>query len=432
MRTTRASTLCLSALLLALGPAVVMGQKPSDAAHSVELVAKTLERFNESVLADRFRADFATNRVRFDETEAGTNASVTGTGGPETNVLHLPPSMAELHKRVKPDRPYNPNSSVDLVGLSLTLVHEYVHMDQQNPDMTPEFEDPAWRKTEEALVRWSGKIAGELDMAATASKSPDRTAKLQELADLLRLLRSASGSLDVGAVQGGAVPGWGEWVGSLFQAHNFLTPGQSWQFGSTTHWIEQMLRRIQEVEPGIVPDDLLPDVKVPAGGAWVQTRVGVWSDNPTLQNYIDEARVGPYQVNQVVAPGVVRVHSVNPFLEGAPVDSMEIRWSVPAMVSPGEPLKFTATGRDTGSTLTPRGSFVQCEPSIYMSSNMTDWSGHAINRGALVHTAGQEAQTKTWELPTPAKGAATVFSLHLSAGSGFWGKYVDYWYEWRD
>ena len=72
------------------------------------------------------------------------------------------------------------------------------------------------------------------------------------------------------------------------------------------------------------------------------------------------------------------------------------------------------------------------QPSMWSSVDRTNWSGDHLNLESLTQNPKGEKQTKTWNLAMPAPAKGKVAILRMATGSGFWGKYVDYWYEWRE
>ncbi len=433
-------TLCVPlSLWLVTAPAFTPTRlDDADAAKTIQVIAQSLKRFGEGALADRLIADFKAKKVSFTETDAGTIASVEGTGEPSANKLKFLSNWENGHRTIDPAHPYRlprgQDKAFDLVQMSLTVVHEYVHMDQKSPQGSPKFEDPAWRRTEEALISWSSLVVGDVSTALDLPLGAARKDALRDLADTLRSLREAARVMAIDVAKAEKPPTWSEadtWKTWLF-GHTVVTPGQTWSVVNVAELCERQLRVIQEADPDAVPAKQIGALVVPPGGAWVQTRIGVWTDNAGLANYIAEAAAGPYQVRQVVSPGLTRIFSVNPFQPGSPRDAMQISWQIPAMVKKGETLQVVAVGADVGSSGDPRGGFVNFQPSMWSSANRTNWSGDHLNLESLTQNPKGEKQTKTWNLAMPAPAKGKVAILRMATGSGFWGKYVDYWYEWRE
>lgn len=433
-------TLCVPiSLWLVTAPAFApVRPDEADAAKTIQVIAQSLKRFGEETLANRLVADYKAKKVSFTETDPATLASVEGTGDASTNKLKFLANWENGHRTIDPAHPYRlprgQDKAFDLVQMSLTVVHEYVHMDQTKPQGSPKFEDPAWRRTEEALINWTSLVIGDVSTALDLPAGSARKDALRDLADTLRSLRSAARVMAIDVAKAEKPPTWSEadsWKTWLF-GHTVVTPGQTWSVVNVADLCERQLRVIQDADPDAVPAKLLSALVIPPGGAWVQTRVGVWTDNPGLATYIAEAAAGPAQVRQVVSPGLTRVFSVNPFQAGSPRDAMQITWQVPGMVAKGESLAVVATGTDVGSTGDPRGSFVSLQPSMWSSLDRKNWTGDHLNLETLTQTAKGNKQSKTWSLAMPAPANGKLAILRMATGSGFWRKYVDYWYEWRD
>lgn len=163
---------------------------------AIKMVAKTLGRLGEKDLAKRLLDDYFSNgRVKIEDLGGeGVNAET----GPEglfssgKNVMTLDDSIlvqADM-KRIWEKRPYS--KTLDTVGWAVTVYHEYIHMDQENPQNIPRDEDPAWQKTDRAIARWCERLKSELDNLKKEPASGMKEDKLQELEDILLHLKSQS------------------------------------------------------------------------------------------------------------------------------------------------------------------------------------------------------------------------------------------------
>jgi hypothetical protein len=70
------------------------------------------------------------------------------------------------------------------VNMALSILHEYVHMDQAQPEGYPRFEDPAWQKTLRANTAW---MRNTVDSAQAELREADSAKKLADLESLSML-----------------------------------------------------------------------------------------------------------------------------------------------------------------------------------------------------------------------------------------------------
>lgn len=241
-------------------PAVQSGELTT-----VRLIARTLDRLGEKEMAKRLLRDYTQDRrVTFDDLGGdGVNAE-TGRGSGGKNEMTLDRSMlriAEL-ERILAKRPYGASSP--LVSAAVTIFHEYQHMDQQNPRNTPKFEDPAWKATDEALARWADRLQTEWKAINAWPPSANRTAKLQEIGDLVKQLIGESATIKEG-IQRNVTDG-------------ILSSGIPWKIDSTV----KKLKALQSAKPGSGG----PVPPKPAGKAWVLVEVVDFNQKPTDASYV--------------------------------------------------------------------------------------------------------------------------------------------------
>lgn len=156
---------------------------------TIRYLTKTLIRMGEPGLAKRLSEDYYTNKtVRFGFIESAKGNAETGPGiilpsqsMNKKNTITLSENMlnsADIDRILKDD-PYG--SSSTLINDAMTVVHEYVHMDQTLPLNYPRWEDPAWQKSDKTLSAWTKRIEAEYNAARRLPESAKKTEKLAEL-----------------------------------------------------------------------------------------------------------------------------------------------------------------------------------------------------------------------------------------------------------
>lgn len=187
----------------------------SNAAKTVDAVARTLDRLGERDIAARFRDDFLAGRVRFGvirqylvfenyAENAVVDSGTFGFGGVRANTLTIARRFERVGADVNRSRPYAPSSP--LVRLAAIVVHEYVHMDQRRPTSTPASEDPAYRHIEASIGTWLRRIAAELDAVRRLPAGVFKDKALEELGDLAEHVRAEAGT-NKGEITGKVAPG---------------------------------------------------------------------------------------------------------------------------------------------------------------------------------------------------------------------------------
>lgn len=110
------------------------------------------------------------------------------------NDITLDDGVLELARgeRLWRAKKFDTNVTLEYLGWAETIVHEYYHLDQTNPDQVPRFEDPAYQYVARMHVRWYNRLAGEKLKQAEAEKDPaTRAAALRQLRGILGQLLSA-------------------------------------------------------------------------------------------------------------------------------------------------------------------------------------------------------------------------------------------------
>ncbi len=158
---------------------------------TIRWLNKTLIRMGEPGLAKRLTEDYYTNKtVKFGFINSADANASTKVGLNGKNGITLSDNMlmtAEVDKLLQ-QSPYGDNSN--LIGDAMTVVHEYVHMDQTVPLNYPRWEDPAWQKSDQTLNKWAKKIEAEYNALRKSPESKEKTAKLTELIDIIKKLQS--------------------------------------------------------------------------------------------------------------------------------------------------------------------------------------------------------------------------------------------------
>jgi hypothetical protein len=149
---------------------------------TIRWLSKTLIRMGETKIAKRLVEDYYTNKtVSFGAMNSADGNAETGLGLKGKNCITLSTAMlntADLDRMLKDD-PYGNKST--LINDAMTVVHEYVHMDQTLPMNYPTWEDPAWQQSDKTLSAWTKKIEAEYLAARKLPESPSKKAKLAEL-----------------------------------------------------------------------------------------------------------------------------------------------------------------------------------------------------------------------------------------------------------
>lgn len=193
----RAIAICCALAVLFFIPCLQALADESRQDTAITMVAKTLGRLGEKDLAKRFLDDYFNNgQVKIEALGGeGVNAETGPEGlfGSGKNVMTLDDSILKQAdmKRIWEKRPYS--KALDTVGWAVTVYHEYIHMDQKNPQNIPRDEDPAWQETDRAIARWCERLRNELDNLKNEPASGMKGDKLQELEDILLHLQSQSG-----------------------------------------------------------------------------------------------------------------------------------------------------------------------------------------------------------------------------------------------
>lgn len=242
------------ALLAASAAAPTFFDRATRERVTVRWLAKTLIRLGEKPIADRLVNDYTnTKRVRFVTINPKLGNAETGANRKGVNEIDFSDRMLSIadQDRTLSAKPYGPSST--LVQWATTVYHEYQHMDQVNPQNEKKWEDPAWRATDNAVARWTQKLADEYAKLSSQPPSREKEAALDELKSILQRLRSEIGTLRNG-VQDNVKNGT-------------LTAGQSWKFADSDAKIKNIL---DQMTKKAAIGQMVPPIKPGKGGYWQQ------------------------------------------------------------------------------------------------------------------------------------------------------------------
>lgn len=157
---------------------------------TVRWLVTTLKRMGETRIANRLADDYYNKkRIRFEFIPSSDGNAMTDPGIIRDNRIILSESMLNIAEadRLLKVNPYSETSP--LISYALTVVHEYVHLDQTLPLNYPRWEDPAWQVTDKTLSAWVKKVEAEYHNTRKLPSSAGRTAKLKELKNIIRRLQ---------------------------------------------------------------------------------------------------------------------------------------------------------------------------------------------------------------------------------------------------
>lgn len=391
---------------------------------TIRWLAKTLNRMGETKLAKRLMEDYYTHKsVRFgsikDEYGRVMDANAaSGRGANGKNEIIFNESMLSRtgdQDRLLTKKPYGASSS--LISDAMTVVHEYVHMDQQDPDNKPAWEDPAWQTSDRTLNNWVKKIEAEYNAARNMPASKEKTAKLTELADILKKL-NAELAVTREAIHNNI-------------ANESLSPNQKWLLDDTEKRIQLM--------------------------------------KEAFKKYEDIAKLGPQQPPQKKDPGYWELVSEQAFDKLAASDinysltagsgSISARWSQnndvfkvtatftppPKQIRPGDrfPIQLSVAVSNQGDQYSASGEFAvffdrpEIEPgsviapvSLKGDKGESSYIQFTHKQGVLPSpSASMQVYIDAKTLPTGSKGAriALLASLYNGRSAGY--RYI---YEWKE
>lgn len=202
---------------------------------TIRWLVRTLNRMGETKIAKRLADDYyIKKRVEFRFIHSADGNGETDPGIIRNNRIILSESMLNV---AEADRLLNVNPYSDtspLIGYALTVVHEYVHIDQTLPMNFPRWEDPAWHVSDQTLANWIKKIEAEYNAARKLPQSEARAAKLNELKDIIKRLKvelaNTRNSINANVANG------------------TLSPNQKWLLDETEKKIKDLQKAIFDYE----------------------------------------------------------------------------------------------------------------------------------------------------------------------------------------
>ncbi len=385
---------------------------------TIRYLTKALIRMGEPGIAKRLSEDYYKNKtVKFTFIKSADGNAETGTGLKGKNYINLSDNMlaaADMDKLLK-ERPYGQSSN--LIGDALTIVHEYVHMDQTLPMNYPRWEDPAWQKTDKTLNNWVKKIEAEYKALRNSPESKEKTAKLTELTDIIKKLQSEAVS-----------------VRNSINANvknKSLSPNQRWLIDDTDKRLKAMVESQKKyVAVGkMVPES--PSAKKDKG-YWEIVSVQAFDKlNPGDNNYSLSAGDGTLKTNWKQNNDVFNITATYtvPPKKIYPSDKIPVTMSV-SVTNSGDQysgngdfaLFFDKPDIDPG--------FVSAPISLTGDKGITGYIKFSHKPGSTPSPAAtMNVFINGSSLPTGTKGAkiALIASLYNGRIAGY--KYV---YEWRD
>lgn len=388
---------------------------------TIRWLTKTLIRMGEPGIAKRLSEDYYKNKtVRFGFIKTSEGNAETGPGLNGKNYITLSDNMlaaADLDNFLK-NRPYGDKSN--LIGDAMTVVHEYIHMDQTVPMNFPRWEDPAWQKTDKTLNNWVKKIEAEYNALRKTPESKEKTAKLNELVDIIKKLNAEAVSVR-NSIEGNV-------------KNKSLSPNQRWLIDDTDKRIKAMLDAQKKyVDIGkLIPES--PSAKKDKG-YWEVVQVVAYDKLATGDNnYSLSAGDGTLKAKWSLANDVFDItasYTVPP-KKIYPSDKIPVTISVTVNNS-GE--QYSASGDfalffdrpeiEPGSVISPislKGKIGKKDITGYIA--FTHKPGIPPNPASSVDVMIDGAS-----LPTGSKGAKIALIAVLYNGRAAGYKYV---YEWRD
>ncbi|HMS55776.1 MAG TPA: hypothetical protein PKA27_10280 [Fimbriimonadaceae bacterium] len=371
---------------------------------AIKWIARTLNRLGEPALANRLWTDFRKGRIRFVQPSEldGDNAQVSqDSKGNFIELNNFALQVADQEKLLGVN-PYGPKS-INLVMISATLVHEYVHMGQVKPSLTPKFEDPAWQYSDKNYKRWYQRLKGELEAAKKLPPSAERTKKVSEIVNLLnRLAESAQGDA-------AELPS---------KIGDYLSTGLSWNLLSGLP--QSILKTAKEGESwlaaAVKSAPTTSATTVPKGGAWVLLRVD--SGAPPPRNDYDQLGF-----TFTTSPGSAQGswhRGDDPSIR----TNLKMTWNAPpAVIEPGKEFTVTFNPSDSGSSPGASG-FVSVATALYFCKALeAPWEFKGQGRPAYA-ALGEPMKPQTVTYTAPAGVPNNVMAFQVNTGTSLIGGWI--------
>lgn len=384
---------------------------------TVRWLVSTLNRMGETKVAKRLMNDYyVTKRIRFEFIPSSEANAMTDPGIIRDNSIILSESMlnvAEIDRLLK-EKPYGDKSP--LIGYALSIVHEYVHLDQTLPLNYPPWEDPAWQVTDKTLANWIKRIETEYNNTRKLPASAGRTGKLNELKEIIKQLEGEIAQTR-NSINGNI-------------ANGSLSSGQKWKLDESEKIIAALKKSIFDYESFGKMVKNPPAVKKDPG-YWELTGFQIYDNTEAVSNYKLSAADGSLKARWSMGNDIFDVTASysSPPRQIRPTDKISVTMSV--------------TVNNSGNAYSTNGDFSlyfdrpEVEPgSVIRPIGLK--GDHGIGGGiSFTHKAGippSPAASITVfidgsALPKGNKGdkLALLASLYIGRSAGY--KYL---YEWKD
>lgn len=269
--------LSLSAVLVYCFPLATQGRSVRERM-TIQYLAQALKRMGEDQLARRLTEDYVRGRVHFGPVDDGNGETGRVSDGHNevTFTQDMLLGLADQDRLLKA-KPYSPTSQ--LIMWAVTVVHEYQHMDQEDPQGAPRWEDPAWQGTDRTVATWVRRLNDEFEGLRKQPSSKERDARMDEVRAIAQRLLAEIGSLREG-------------VGSDIK-NGSLSPGQHWLFDDSERKIRALFKTMDERKAiGQLATPASPS-KVQQEGYWELVRTDVFDKlAPSDVNYTLSAGSG--------------------------------------------------------------------------------------------------------------------------------------------
>lgn len=327
--------------LLAALPSAVGAADPKEQA-CIDQIAAMLVRVGEAKTAARLKRDFAAGRVQLaplgGDTEAETGKPVSEWANNKPNRMTL--NRDKVFQQVAEARTGRTNPL--LLGWAVTVVHEYVHMDQVNPTLTAKYETPAWLASSDALRRWLGMFHRDFERAQTL-KEPARSRLLQELSVWVGEIGTLAGAFHAEILDKI------NHRNAVGMKSPQVDPKKNYAFPMTQTQAQALLKRVQTVAkapagPGVAPKP------APTKFVWRRKDAGFALLQP-------EETVATYRANaNYTCSGSEGVVTFG-YRTGAETCRFAVTWNRPPdRLAPGETVRITVKASDTGCTAATGGA----------------------------------------------------------------------------
>lgn len=158
---------------------------------SVRNVAATLRAMGRDDVADQMTSDFQRGRIQLGDPGSRAITAppviIPGVTNRSHNVMTLEARQLEVEcNTYRTDQ--NPVQD-GTMNWALTVVHEYVHMGQDNPQQEPRHENAGWWQAIHENESWMRRVMSQTSAAEKMPNSPEKIARLRELNRQLELLQ---------------------------------------------------------------------------------------------------------------------------------------------------------------------------------------------------------------------------------------------------